>query len=405
MAQHEVDDDLEEVDGSNLIVNYLPDEMSEMVMYDMFAKYGEVDSVRIIRDRLTQAPRGYGFVKYKHPDSAQAAIENLDGLHIMHKKLKVAISRPGGVRLKANLFVGSLPPSFTEEDLTRLFSDFHPIIDVRILRYSDGTSKQCGFVRLDNDVLAGQAIQSLNGMNADGYRIQVKHAHGKRRRRPPAGMGTTHARPMESTEHVMFPNYAPPVQSFNTNPARLYDSPSFQPAPPGNNPNVAWPPPRIPMNNVVNPNLYAPHLYTPEYSSSTPPNQNMGGSMLLNQSPIIVALTGPQASPLLTSNNQMQMYTPPLQPVMVVTPPLTPNLVPNNFTMANQMPVLDLNASPPNRPMNMTANFQQMNLNPSSIQYPVPNPPNPSNMQEGITNNISTTQPEPKEDSNEQQQQ
>lgn len=345
MAQHDDDDydyENDDMDGSNLIVNYLPDDMSEIIMYDMFAKYGEVDSVRIIRDRLTQAPRGYGFVKYKHPDSARAAIENLDGLHIMQKKLKVALSRPGGVRLKANLFIGSLPPSFGEEDLTRLFSDFHPIIDVRILRFSDGTSKQCGFVRLDNDVLATQAIEQLNGITADGYRIQVKHAHGKRRRRPP-GRGHVPARGPPQTSNysngVPFANYAPPPQSFRA-PENLYDS--FQPQSPNQNAN--WPPPRAPQMGMVNPNLYSPQLYANEYSS-TPPNAS---PLLMNQSPIIVSCVPPQGSPLINHNQSVLqnpgVYTPPLAPVMVVTPPLTPNLVPSNFTLTTQMPLLDLNS-------------------------------------------------------------
>jgi len=180
----------EEHDGSNLIINYLPDQMTEMIMFDIFSKYGEVDSVRVIRDLQTQQPRGYGFVKYKSADSARAAIENLDGLNIMDKKLKVALSRPGGARVRSNLFVGSLPPSFTEEDMTRLFSDFHPIIDIRILRFPDGTPKQCGFVRLDNDLTAQRAIEAINGTCIDGHRIQVKLANGSKKKREERGHST-----------------------------------------------------------------------------------------------------------------------------------------------------------------------------------------------------------------------
>lgn len=401
MAQidEEFIDELEEVDGSNLIVNYLPDEMSEMIMFDMFAKYGEVDSVRIIRDRMTQAPRGYGFVKYKHPDSARAAIENLDGLHIMHKKLKVAVSRPGGVRLKANLFIGSLPPSFGEEDLTRLFCDFHPIIDVRILRFSDGTSKQCGFVRLDNDELASKAIEALNGISTDGYRIQVKHAHGKRKRRPPKGRGGSISGRGLQSSNSGFANYAPTAQSFNPNASQLYDSPSFHPMGQNQGQNIAWPPPRVAIGNVVNPNhLYTPQLYTPEYSSTPPP---ASASLMLNHSPMILAVA-PHASPLLNNQNTIMTnsgvtcYTPPLQPVLVATPPLTPNLVPANFSLAATMPVLDLNAggdvirqSPPNLNTSMPQQMGQMNLNPlveGARQHPIE------------TNTESTIEAEPKKD-------
>lgn len=166
-------------DETNLIINYLPDDMTEGLLHDLFSTYGTVDNVRIIRDHITQAPRGYGFVKFKTSKGARAAMENLNGHKIMHKRLKVAISRPGGSRSNANLFVGSIPPTFNEDDLKELFVGFEPIIDVRILRFRDGSSKQCGFVRLDNDRSAFSAIKKLDGKDCIGYRIQVKLASGR----------------------------------------------------------------------------------------------------------------------------------------------------------------------------------------------------------------------------------
>jgi len=169
-------------DGTKLIVNYIPDTVNETVLYNLFVHYGEIESVRVMRDQAGN-PKGYGFVKYTDTDSAIEAIQMLNGLEIGHKRIKVGYCRPGGSRSRSNLFVGSLPYTWTEEDLIAMFTDFKPIIDVRILRETDGTSKRCGFVRLDSEIKANLAIQKFHKAIINGHPIQVSIANNKKNKR------------------------------------------------------------------------------------------------------------------------------------------------------------------------------------------------------------------------------
>jgi len=183
-------------DGTKLIVNYIPDTVNETVLYNLFVHYGEIESVRVMRDQSGN-PKGYGFVKYTDADSAIEAIQMLNGLEIGHKRIKVGYCRPGGSRSRSNLFVGSLPWGWKEEDLIAMFSDFKPIIDVRILREADGTSKRCGFVRLDSELKANLAIQQFHKVMIQGHPIQVSIANNKKRAKL-MGMGSATSSPLSS---------------------------------------------------------------------------------------------------------------------------------------------------------------------------------------------------------------
>eukprot|EP00008_Paramoeba_atlantica_P010708 CAMPEP_0201478516 /NCGR_PEP_ID=MMETSP0151_2-20130828/3332_1 /ASSEMBLY_ACC=CAM_ASM_000257 /TAXON_ID=200890 /ORGANISM="Paramoeba atlantica, Strain 621/1 / CCAP 1560/9" /LENGTH=210 /DNA_ID=CAMNT_0047859611 /DNA_START=79 /DNA_END=711 /DNA_ORIENTATION=- len=79
---------------SNLMVNYIPSQVDEAYLRQMFEAYGVVDSVKIIQDKETNSSRGFGFVKYRQPQSASLAINNLNGYAILNKRLKVAYAKP-----------------------------------------------------------------------------------------------------------------------------------------------------------------------------------------------------------------------------------------------------------------------------------------------------------------------
>ncbi len=67
----------------NLAFKASPDELNEM-----FAKYGTVHSVRIMKDRATRRPRGFAFVEMES-NAAAKAIKNLNGKEFMGRNLRV----------------------------------------------------------------------------------------------------------------------------------------------------------------------------------------------------------------------------------------------------------------------------------------------------------------------------
>uniref|UniRef100_H2ZE38 RRM domain-containing protein n=1 Tax=Ciona savignyi TaxID=51511 RepID=H2ZE38_CIOSA len=110
---------------TNLIVNYLPQTLTDIEFYQLFSNIGNVTSARIIRDKQSGYSFGYGFVDYVNPADAEKAIQQLNGHPIQHKTIKVAYSKPAGTDSKnINLYVSGLNPDTNEESLKQRFSSY-----------------------------------------------------------------------------------------------------------------------------------------------------------------------------------------------------------------------------------------------------------------------------------------
>jgi RNA recognition motif-containing protein len=72
----------------SIYVGNLPFTASEDEVRDMFAAYGEVESVRLMTDRETGRPRGFGFVKMNGAD-ADSAIRALNGKNFGGRDLRI----------------------------------------------------------------------------------------------------------------------------------------------------------------------------------------------------------------------------------------------------------------------------------------------------------------------------
>lgn len=149
----------------NLIVNYLPSSLNPTAFKNMFTPFGEVESCRIIYDKATSTSMGYGFVKYTTEESANKAIQIMNGQIVENKTLKVSLARPANPSVQqANLYVANLPKHYSKADLETMFMNFGPIIETKILLDpSTGVSKGVGFVRFASKEMAQIAMDSLNG--------------------------------------------------------------------------------------------------------------------------------------------------------------------------------------------------------------------------------------------------
>jgi len=175
------DKDMDEESKTNLIVNYLPQTMTQEEIRSLFSSIGEVESCKLIRDKVTGQSLGYGFVNYHRTGDATKAIQTLNGLRLQNKTIKVSYARPSSEAIKgANLYVSGLPKHMAQPDLERLFSCSGNIITSRILCDNiTGLSKGVGFIRFDQRVEAERAIQKLNGTIPEGATepITVKFAN------------------------------------------------------------------------------------------------------------------------------------------------------------------------------------------------------------------------------------
>lgn len=155
---------------TNLIVNYLPQSMSEDEFKALFSAIGYVDSCKLIKDKASGVSLGYGFINYRNELDAHKAIEHFNGYTMESKTLKVSYARPSSSAIKnANVYIANLPKSFAQEELESLFRPYGTIITSKILiDPATNLGRGVGFVRFDKYAEAETAIQSMNGQQLPG---------------------------------------------------------------------------------------------------------------------------------------------------------------------------------------------------------------------------------------------
>jgi cold-inducible RNA-binding protein len=77
-----------------IYVGNLSYEVTEEVLQQEFAAYGEVASANIPLDRLSGRPKGFGFVEMASKPEAESAIAGLNGKMIQDRTIVVNEARP-----------------------------------------------------------------------------------------------------------------------------------------------------------------------------------------------------------------------------------------------------------------------------------------------------------------------
>lgn len=82
-----------------------------------------------------------------------------------------------------NIYVGNLPYNVTEEELREAFSEFGEVSSVNVItdKYS-GQSKGFGFVEMEKNSEAEEAIKALNESSLKGRNIKVNQAKPRDKR-------------------------------------------------------------------------------------------------------------------------------------------------------------------------------------------------------------------------------
>jgi len=78
---------------TNIYVGNLPFSATEDKVRQLFETYGPVNSVKLINDRETGRPRGFGFVEMEEA-GAKEAIQALNGSDYGGRTMKVNEARP-----------------------------------------------------------------------------------------------------------------------------------------------------------------------------------------------------------------------------------------------------------------------------------------------------------------------
>jgi RNA recognition motif-containing protein len=78
----------------NIYVGNLSYEVTEEDLQNAFEGFGQIESVRIIKDNYSGRSKGFGFVEMSNNANAQSAINDLNDKELKGRTLKVNMARP-----------------------------------------------------------------------------------------------------------------------------------------------------------------------------------------------------------------------------------------------------------------------------------------------------------------------
>ncbi|KAK7392525.1 hypothetical protein VNO78_20967 [Psophocarpus tetragonolobus] len=168
----------------NVFVKNLAESIDNAGLHDLFQKYGNILSSKVVIFEDGKS-KGYGFVQFETEESANKAIEKLNGFTLRDKQIYVGKFVRKGDRHDAkytNLYVKNLDSDITEAMLQEKFSSFGKIISLAIAKDGNGLSKGFAFVNYDNPDDARKAMETMNGLQFGSKNLYVARAQKKAER-------------------------------------------------------------------------------------------------------------------------------------------------------------------------------------------------------------------------------
>ena len=78
----------------NIFVAKLNFDTQESELQNAFEAYGEVDSVKIIKDKFTSKSKGFGFVEMPNDEEGKDAINGLNDQELNGRTIVVKVAQP-----------------------------------------------------------------------------------------------------------------------------------------------------------------------------------------------------------------------------------------------------------------------------------------------------------------------
>lgn len=159
---------------TNLYIRGLAPHTTDKDLMLLCQKFGPISSTKAILDKATNRCKGYGFVDFESPNSATAAVNELQTQGYQAQMARQAEQDP------TNLYIANLPHTIKENDLENMFNSYGRVVSTRILRDANQQSRGVGFARMDSREECEQIIHAFNGhpLPNSSQALVVKFADG-----------------------------------------------------------------------------------------------------------------------------------------------------------------------------------------------------------------------------------
>ncbi|XP_026325909.1 poly(U)-binding-splicing factor half pint [Hyposmocoma kahamanoa] len=165
-------------------------ELKEDTIRQAFLPFGPIKSINMSWDPVTQKHKGFAFVEYEIPEAAQLSLEQMNGVMLGGRNIKV-VGRPSNMpqaqavideiqeeaKQYNRIYVASIHPELTEDDIKNVFEAFGPITYCK-LAYGSSAHKHKGYGFIEYATLpaALEAIASMNLFDLGGQYLRVGRA-------------------------------------------------------------------------------------------------------------------------------------------------------------------------------------------------------------------------------------
>ncbi|XP_070545275.1 poly(U)-binding-splicing factor PUF60-like isoform X3 [Ptychodera flava] len=164
-------------------------ELREDTIKQAFLPFGPIKNINLSWDPVTMKHKGFAFVEYELPEAAQLALEQMNGVMIGGRNIKVG--RPSNMpqaqpiidqimeeaKQYNRIFVASVHQDLSEEDIKSVFEAFGTIKMCTLVADTVPTKhKGYGFLEYDSNQSAQDAIASMNLFDLGGQYLRVGRA-------------------------------------------------------------------------------------------------------------------------------------------------------------------------------------------------------------------------------------
>merc|ERR1712137_97753 len=184
-----------------IYVGSLPfDGVTDAHIHAAFSPFGQITHINHCINPQTARSRGFCFIDFSRPESAQLAMQKMNGQILFGRSIKVGpphgnpsmgppvnvksvqpivpqtnliapppVSVPG-----SKIYVGSINYDLTAEDIRATFSVCGKILSCQLMPNPEtGKHKGFGFVEFDSEATAIHAMKSMNGFPLGGRNLKV----------------------------------------------------------------------------------------------------------------------------------------------------------------------------------------------------------------------------------------
>merc|ERR1719278_1777145 len=179
----------------NVYIKNFGEDLGDEKLKEVFSKFGKITSYKVVKEKdLAQHAegaeimadesgknKGFGFVSFEDSESAEKAVEELNGVEMFGKTLYVGRAQKKAERQQelkkkfeqlklerlnryqgVNLYVKNLDDTIDDERLRKEFAPYGTITSAKVMN-EEGRSKGFGFVCFSSPEEATKAVTEMNG--------------------------------------------------------------------------------------------------------------------------------------------------------------------------------------------------------------------------------------------------